>query len=639
MLHKRICIVLLAILTIALAGCSSSPIQETPSNNAAPQLNESAEITDSTQPETAQSDDVPTAVLSDEEPESAASTGPSSSSGGASGQAQTAPLEGLAVVESDSVSVPAQLDAHGQPIIQQPGRAEPPRPEPTLNVKLFRLAKQAEKPSEPSIIEWDVEGVESVQITRVGGQYGEAGEQWTVPANGTMEHTFPQTTAGFEITYLLSGVNSSSVASQFAVTVPCEYSWVFDFRDPSLLCPGRPVISDAAFQVFEGGIMLWLGAEDKVLYSSWDGAIHAELEDTYQHGVDLVTDPEIVAPNGYYQPDYGLGKVWRDHAEARIVLGWALAPNIGYQAIRQGEPLVPFGDLDSFVMLPDNGYLHIQSEGNWDVQYNYGEIPLASVRPPVAEGAIPEPAATAPIDTGISVDYFRFTPSPTRPSDIVQMEWSVEGVSSVTITRLGGENGEANETYNVAASGRLEQRFSPTMGGMPIVYRLTSVENEGFSAEYVIDLPCEYAWLISVPRGNDCPTKVTSGLGAQQDFEHGFLIWISEEDLMVYSTWDGSSHGFIDDTFVFGTDIISDPNIVPPAGYYQPDYGFGKVWREEPGLRDLLGWGVTPAKEYTVYHQADSLDGNGTEYITMLNGGMLTIEQSSDTWIVGYLRQ
>ena len=45
------------------------------------------------------------------------------------------------------------------------------------------------------------------------------------------------------------------------------------------------------------------------------------------------------------------------------------------------------------------------------------------------------------------------------------------------------------------------------------------------------------------------------------------------------------------DTFVDGQPE-SDPAIVAPWGYYQPIRGFGKVWREEPGVRDRLGWGT-----------------------------------------------
>ena len=33
---------------------------------------------------------------------------------------------------------------------------------------------------------------------------------------------------------------------------------------------------------------------------------------------------------------------------------------------------------------------------------------------------------------------------------------------------------------------------------------------------------------------------------------------------------------------------------VPPLAMYKPIRGFGKVWQEQPGLREALGWGIEP---------------------------------------------
>jgi hypothetical protein len=42
----------------------------------------------------------------------------------------------------------------------------------------------------------------------------------------------------------------------------------------------------------------------------------------------------------------------------------------------------------------------------------------------------------------------------------------------------------------------------------------------------------------------------------------------------------------------------SDPGIVPPEGLVQPVRGFGKVWRENPEVRERLGWGLAPEQGY-----------------------------------------
>ena len=36
---------------------------------------------------------------------------------------------------------------------------------------------------------------------------------------------------------------------------------------------------------------------------------------------------------------------------------------------------------------------------------------------------------------------------------------------------------------------------------------------------------------------------------------------------------------------------------VPPAGLYEPQGRFGKVWREGAGVKDRLGWSIEPEKK------------------------------------------
>lgn len=85
---------------------------------------------------------------------------------------------------------------------------------------------------------------------------------------------------------------------------------------------------------------------------------------------------------------------------------------------------------------------------------------------------------------------------------------------------------------------------------------------------------------------------------AWQPFEHGAMVWLSaavpgsgidgptvlvmiDEDgwQAIPDTWDESQPE-------------SDPSLTAPAGLVQPIRGFGKVWREQPGVREGLGWGL-----------------------------------------------
>jgi hypothetical protein len=50
-------------------------------------------------------------------------------------------------------------------------------------------------------------------------------------------------------------------------------------------------------------------------------------------------------------------------------------------------------------------------------------------------------------------------------------------------------------------------------------------------------------------------------------------------------------------------DLVWDTGIVPPAGFYQPVRGFGLVWREEAGVRDVLGWATAEESSFSAAFQ------------------------------------
>jgi len=54
-----------------------------------------------------------------------------------------------------------------------------------------------------------------------------------------------------------------------------------------------------------------------------------------------------------------------------------------------------------------------------------------------------------------------------------------------------------------------------------------------------------------------------------------------------------------DDTWREG-DQEWDPNILVPTGLYQPKRGFGKVWRDQSGVRSALGWATTEERGFTM---------------------------------------
>jgi uncharacterized protein with LGFP repeats len=104
-----------------------------------------------------------------------------------------------------------------------------------------------------------------------------------------------------------------------------------------------------------------------------------------------------------------------------------------------------------------------------------------------------------------------------------------------------------------------------------------------------------------VQRALDCPIsnhpritptawEVTT---AFQPFERGVMIWSDHigwyAQPVIYVIYADSTYRRHDDTYDAATDPVSGGE-TPPNGMLEPMLGFGKLWREVPGVREALGW-------------------------------------------------
>ncbi len=125
--------------------------------------------------------------------------------------------------------------------------------------------------------------------------------------------------------------------AQLALTIACANTWV-----PELAtvmegkCPNPAEIGWAAQQPFEHGFMLWLEPSQTiyVFFDDYGGHSYRSYIDTFKEG-DPESDPSLVPPAGLLQPIRGFGLVWRTYPEVRDNLGWATAPESGFDTWRQ----------------------------------------------------------------------------------------------------------------------------------------------------------------------------------------------------------------------------------------------------------------------------------------------------------------
>ena len=174
--------------------------------------------------------------------------------------------------------------------------------------------------------------------------------------------------------------------------------------------------------------------------------------------------------------------------------------------------------------------------------------------------------------------------------------------------------------YGIEDIGRVSSEF---LAGFPLEESLEApsltpnLTTEAVTPDEVVEIP---------PTPTPCPLAVdetfsrltTQGLtetlslgcpraegfttsAAWQPFEQGLLLWRGDRNL-IYILLGDNNWSLTGDTWEEGDDPF-DPAIIPPPDLFQPQRGFGKVWREQPGLRSTLGWALTQEEGFTAIIQ------------------------------------
>jgi hypothetical protein len=110
---------------------------------------------------------------------------------------------------------------------------------------------------------------------------------------------------------------------------------------------------------------------------------------------------------------------------------------------------------------------------------------------------------------------------------------------------------------------------------------------------------------VNLGRPLGCPT-LYPGMdvpGATQQMERGEMVWFGRANgppmltlgpRIFAITQPGPNFRTYDDRWVEGQDPEVPPITPPQANLYAPWRGFGKVWSEDPALRQAIGWAIEP---------------------------------------------
>jgi hypothetical protein len=109
-----------------------------------------------------------------------------------------------------------------------------------------------------------------------------------------------------------------------------------------------------------------------------------------------------------------------------------------------------------------------------------------------------------------------------------------------------------------------------------------------------------------------------------QPFEHGAMVWSNQigwfAQPVIYVLYNDGTFQRFEDTFDRATDPVEGEE-APPQGFYEPILGFGKVWREQSGVREALGWATE-----------EEIPGAG-RFQTFLGGAMIWLSQRGETYV------
>ena len=166
---------------------------------------------------------------------------------------------------------------------------------------------------------------------------------WQIPASGTITVELEESNYNdppFTLQVFDAGdLNQATEVIEAAALLqwPCNHNYFFE--PAPALCPAHEsIVSAAAEQPFEGGVMIWLEATDSIYIFIRNDTSWQRFEDTWSEG-QPESDPAIVPPAERFQPIRGFGKVWRDNPEAKEKLGWALGPELGFESVLQEQKM------------------------------------------------------------------------------------------------------------------------------------------------------------------------------------------------------------------------------------------------------------------------------------------------------------
>jgi len=215
-------------------------------------------------------------------------------------------------------------------------------------------------------------------------------------------------------------------------------------------------------------------------------------------------------------------------------------------------------------------------------------VPTTPV-PPTATAVptTPVPPTATPTETvvtpPIAITEFTAAPAEIAPGDSVTLSWQASAEWATIY--LADERGRLTEpSFEVPISGTLVVTTSSTLRNQADFFLFAGAGNVYEQATVSVALPCPDRWFFPDPPAG-CPLALHFPTTVAQHFENALLLWLQatgddrpfNEIIALYDD-DGPLPlwQLMVDDWTEGQPE-SDPDIVPPEGFYQPVRGFRRL--------------------------------------------------------------
>jgi hypothetical protein len=276
-------------------------------------------------------------------------------------------------------------------------------------------------------------------------------------------------------------------------------------------------------------------------------------------------------------------------------------------------------------------------------------VPAVSPVPPPTEATTPTPTNRPPLplpteetSSGPIIRYFRADVEEVDPGGTVVFEWESEGATEVTLLHTSDGTWFQSE-IELEPSGTFAYEMETHQEDKHAVFHLRARDEAGHTtmADLTISVRCPNTWFFALS-SDICPSPPLLREAAEQHFEHGTMIWVEgnwtegvSEGNWVFVLYDDGLTGPKWATYPDEweeSDPDRDPTLTPPPNLCQPVRGFGLVWRQNPDVRNRLGWAVDQETGFGTVIQRTMVLKYSSIYLRALDGNVWHLFAEQSGW-------